>query len=220
MTPEQSGRPYAWWISRVGCWLIDAVVPAVLILVGYGIGRPTYSLQTQSINGVEYQVSVASGLHPRSTFSSPLLPDSPCGTRGFVKVAQGNRSANSCSDSQRFHKPLANHLASWRATLRCVLLVVDFALCYLGSPLAALGRQTPVPRLRQSDWLDSCRRPLADADQLSLGHERGSGRWNQVPIRRTPLHLEADHAVSARELHGDALPSFADLLLQHDFLDG
>ena len=132
MTPEQSGRPYAWWISRVGCWLIDAVVPAVLILVGYGIGRPTYSLETQSINGVEYQVSVASGLHPAFYVLIALAAGFTLWNKGFREGRTGKSVGKQLLGFTTLSQATGKPLGVVRATLRCVLLVVDFALCYLG----------------------------------------------------------------------------------------
>jgi hypothetical protein len=102
------------------------------VLVGYGIGRPSYSLQTQSINGVEYQVSVGGELRPAFYVFITIAVGFTLWNKGFREGRTGKSIGKQLLGFTTLSQATGKPLGIGRATARCVLLVVDFALCYLG----------------------------------------------------------------------------------------
>ncbi len=125
-------RRYALWLSRVGCWLIDATVPAAVICVGYLIGQPTYRVQTDSVNGIGYEVSVSSGLRPAFFASCCIALVFLLWNQGFREGRTGKSIGKRLLGFTTLRESSGEPLGVTFATIRLLLLSVDFGLCYLG----------------------------------------------------------------------------------------
>ena len=132
MRTDTVRRRYALWLSRVGCWAIDALVPALLICTGYLVGQPTYRLETEFVNGISYDVSTSNGLRPAFFGFMCLAVAFMVWNQGYREGRSGKSLGKQLWGFTTLRESTGTRLGFLRATLRLALLTVDFGLCYVG----------------------------------------------------------------------------------------
>lgn len=125
-------RRYALWLARVTCWLIDAAVPATIVGIGYFIGQPTFRTETQTASGVTYDVTISSGLQPAYYLCLVAGLAFNLWNKGYREGRTGKSIGKQMLGFTTVRIATGKPLGITWSTARCVLLVVDFGLCYLG----------------------------------------------------------------------------------------
>lgn len=144
LTPKgyaADGREYAPWISRVGAYLIDYIIPALIMIPGiiFGINWNSFSnstsVCTQMTDGVCTQYSLSSGgfpLNPIYFIFLLLVVAFSIWNRGWRQHKTGKSIGKSVLKLTAVDANTGEYKGFWWLILRQILLGVDFYICYLG----------------------------------------------------------------------------------------
>ncbi|NQU37913.1 MAG: RDD family protein [Actinobacteria bacterium] len=125
-----SRKMFAHWLSRVACFVADAAIPLALIMLGSVLGRPTYS--TDPTGTVEYDASTGGGYQPAYYVLLALAVVFVLWNRGWQEGRTGRSVGKQLLGFATVKESTGRPIGVWLATLRVFLLVVDFAICYVG----------------------------------------------------------------------------------------
>ena len=131
------GRPYAEWIWRVIAYVIDEVIPWVVALIGWIVAGAltTSSLQTTTVGG--YQYTTVS----RGTSGVGFAIAAICyiiaalfylWNKGYREGTTGKSIGKQMTGYTTVKESTNEPLGAGMGILRCILLIVDFWICYIG----------------------------------------------------------------------------------------
>jgi hypothetical protein len=127
-----SPKMFAAWLPRVACFVADAAIPLALIMLGSVLGRPTYSLDPQTGSGVVYDPSSSTGYQPIYYVLVVIAVGFILWNRGYREGRTGRSVGKQLLGFATVKESTGRPIGVWLAALRTLLLVVDFAICYVG----------------------------------------------------------------------------------------
>lgn len=126
--PENSLAP---WANRVACWLIDAALPAVLFVVALLLPTAYQTKQTYE-NGVLWSNTTEVGRNPFFFILIFIAIAFVLWNQGFREGRTGKSIGKRLLGFTTLRESSGEPLGVTFATIRLLLLSVDFGLCYLG----------------------------------------------------------------------------------------
>lgn len=145
VNPNELATPkmFAPWLSRVACFVADAAIPVALIILGSVLGRPSFSPDSEPSGGVVSGTSTGVGYQPAYYVLLVLAVVFILWNRGYREGRTGRSVGKQLLGFATVKESTGRPIGVLIATLRIFLLVVDFAICYIGvlAPLWDKKRQ-------------------------------------------------------------------------------
>lgn len=113
-------------------WLIDAIVPIVLVLFGYLLGGPTDEVTQRTAGSTTIEVTTSTGYQGLFFAFVALGLGFDLWNRGFREGTKGSSIGKAATGFATVKEQTNRHLGPAIGILRAALLWVDFAICYVG----------------------------------------------------------------------------------------
>ena len=126
------GKSYATWAWRVIAYIIDEIIPWILVLIGSALGWPSTEVVNRDIGGYSYTVTQSTGFGVFYYIMALLALAFYIWNKGYREGSTGKSIGKQMTGYTTVKEETGEPLGVGMGILRCVLLWVDFFICYIG----------------------------------------------------------------------------------------